>query len=743
MEIADILINIIFFVLQLVLLICCYCLANKYLVTIFSKFVVTIAVWLIINNFTGAVLFSVFKQNLGIVSIVVAMFIECVGLLIYIKCISKKEIHKYLLWNDIKSITIFSVVAFCMFVFFFLVLTKCTFMPVYGNVDEVSHYDLVNATLQKMWINPQKVTFLNAASYNMTYNINERLSYIWGYHYTVAIISKLFCIDTIYIIHFIRSVMMTLMLSIPLLTLGKAKNKVFAYIFYFAVVVGTIPCWFLFLISGFTSQLYSIVFIEIAIIVFSELNIFSERTDIAVNIFCASLIWATLNGYLLTGVILLIYYVINCLLNKRWGNLVGAFIAIIPIILYPSIRVQIIAFFTRSENRDEALTAQYFGTKYLNWYIICLFILIAVLYVIIKKYVSKQRMIGISAVTAVMLSVLWMFGNREGYIIYKCFLSMYLLVILDFIILVDLLSDKINGIFTKKVLSGLIGIFTIIYLIYGCGFINYKNIRNAFDTEEPMLTKELYDCVKFVEKDDSLLEGEFDGVGVFGPQLWCAERVYLGKMPISSWISHGHNTIIFTGRDDASLHRVLDGLTIMFEEKQQVDFIVLIVDKNYANYDRPLLYNRIVKSEQDVYENERYVIKKLEIIPISQSIHYDIDVLKQYENEGLIISDIMPYGRCIIPEQIDTEYTLNINVQDINHVDVLEISGRSIHNSEMKCIVTDIDEKIYTIDIDSFEYLTGVDLSEYDIKELQLSVTAHAFEDGIIVNRISLYNCEN
>ena len=116
---------------------------------------------------------------------------------------------------------------------------------------------------------------------------------------------------------------------------------------------------------------------------------------------------------------------------------------------------------------------------------------------------------------------------------------------------------------------------------------------------------------------------------------------------------------------------------------------------------------------------------------------------KQYENEGLIISDLLPYGRCIIPEQIDTEYTLNINVQDINHVDVLEISGRSIHNSEMKCIVTDIDEKIYTIDIDSFEYLTGVDLSEYDIKELQLSVTAHAFEDGIIVNRISLYNCEN
>ncbi len=741
METADILINIIFFALQLVLLICCYCLANKYFASIFSKAVITVVLWLIINNFTGAALFSVFIQKFGIVSVVLALFIECIGLFICIKCISKKEIHKYLFWNDTKSITIFSVVAFFLFMFFFLVLTKCTFMPVYGNVDEVVHYECVNAILQKMWINPSKVSYLSATSRNMPYLLQERLSYIWGYHYIVAIISKLFCIDTIYVIHFIRSCMMTLMLSLPLLTLGKAKHKIFAYIFYFAVVIGTIPLWFLFLTSGFTAQMYSIVFIEFAIILFSELEIFSERTGIAINILCASLIWATLNAYILTGAILLSYYVINCLLNKRWKNLLGAFISTIPIMIYPSMRTQISAFL-KGEKSDEALTAQYFGVKYLNWYIILLFIFIAVLYVIIKKCVSKEKMIGISAVVAVILSVLWVSGNREGYIIYKCFFSMYLLVIVDFIILVDLLSDKINRSYIRKVITGLVGIFTIIYLIYGCGIISYKNIRNAFDTEEPMLTEKLYDCVKFVEKDDSLLEGEFDGIGVYGPQLWCSEYVYLGKLPISSWGTPERNAIIFTDYNAASLNRVLDGLTVMFEQKQQVEFIVLIVDKIHAVYNRSLLYNHIVKTEQDVYENERYVIKKLEITPVSESIHYDINAFEQSENEGFIISDIMYYGKCIIPKQINTEYKLNIDLQAMNHVDVLEISGRSIHNSEMKCIITDMDEKIYTIDIASFENLTEVDLSEYDIKELQLSVTANVCEDGIIINEISLYNCE-
>lgn len=617
MEIVDILINIIFFAVQFFLLICCYCLVNKYLVSKFSRFVVTIVVWLVINNFTGAALFSVFKQNIGIIYIIVVMFIESVGLFLYIKNISKKEIYKYLFWNDAESITIFSIIALCMFVFFFFVLTRCTFMPIYGNVDEIVHYDCVNTILQKMWINPSKVDYLSVATQNDYCNINERASYIWGYHYVVAIISKLVYIDTIYITHFVRSLMMTLMLSFPVLILGKTKNKVFAYIFYFAILIGTIPCWFLFLTSGYTAQMYSIVFIEISIILFSELKIFSERTYPAINIFCASLIWATLNGYLLTGLVLLIYYIFNCLLSERWKNLISVFVAIVPIMLYPSMRTQISAFFTKGEHRDEALTAPYAGVKCLNWYIIILFILIAVLYVIIKMYVEKQRTVGISAVTAVILLVFWIFGNREGYIIYKCFFSMYLFVILDFIILVDLASTRINCIYIRKMLTGLIGVITIIYLIYGCRIIDYKNIRNAFDTDEPMLTAELYDCVKFISKDISLLEGSFDCVGVSGPQIWCSECIYLGKGPISSLATSEENTIIFTDRNAATLNRVFDGLDVAFEKKLKIKFIVLIVDKVYADYNRTLLYNSIVKTEQDVYENERYVIKKLEIIPMS------------------------------------------------------------------------------------------------------------------------------
>ena len=733
MNFVDILGCILYIILQTILIVSVVKVCALFVEGKFAISFITCIVWMSLNSFMGAIIYIIFGTGFNLMHILVALALYDTLLLAFDKKIKKMTWVKVKIFNDKKINIVFCVGT----VLFFLVLimsTNGTFMPIFGNVDEIVHYEFINGLNQKMWFEPQEVDVITRNMRLYDYCIAERASYTFGYHYIIASLSKLTFIDSIYLIHIVKCLIMAIALNIFLLLLKNVSNKkrMFCIIIYYVFIIGSVKYWYLYFSSGFSAQLFSIFYLFVSYILIKEFND-TMKSNVFIQVIEALLIWSTLNAYVLSGVILVSWYCLNNICKKRYRKLIGMGCAVGVFCLTPSIRNQILYFLFKIGNVDEAISASYASEKFITKAMLVVFV-ISIIIEIIDMIINKYIDVDISLVSAIAFVLLYLFGDRTSYVFYKLFITIFIIVITNMLFK----TIKVLEIIKKKKLQYVVSFLSGIALIFICFKTNIvlydDSISNKLANADVMIEQELYQCTDAIEEllDDG---NRLEYIGVNGVATWYHGRINLGELTLSTY-AYGGNRIIFTSEGAANYSRTLKGLTKIVETENVLGVVVVTNKSNKGMINKT--FEKLVDERKTVYENDKYVVEK-----ITFKDNYFIseitaeEIVEKYQDNCNVIN-VPNYGMSFLPSEVGYKNIIKLDVSEDN-IKGLDISGRCIHNSDFQINIIDSNDEIHVINLTQFENSIDVDLSEYDVKEIELEVTAKNVASGIIISNILVY----
>lgn len=650
----------------------------------------------------------------------------CIILEIFLLLRSQKA-KKIRIGCENKTQEIIWLVFFGLLFFMLLCSTQFTFMPVWGNVDEAVHIE----------VSAQFRNILDGGAnpfYRMLGGIDfslSRYSYLWAYHYNCAAISKVFHLDVLYINHIMKCLSLSLFISAPILWIKTSKKGIaFVSIGYAGLMLLFAGNWYLFFQNGYTAQIFSLaiahIFISIYVSAAAEENKMIRRIVLPVMmLFC-------LISYMLTGAVLLVFTLIVSLYKKDIKGFLFSFLYCAFIIPLPPIWNQILFFLFRQGSADEALTAGSALTESPSflWIVIGILMVIAL---ICRRKSQNAKWMFYFACWYLLFFAVYFLGDSIGYVMYKIMITMFPMLILW------LCYECFEAAsFVKS--NALVKNAGFILLLAGSMFFLVKTGIASVSGEmikktvygKPQITKDEYACMKTISQYEA-----YDGVeyiGMNGPSARVG-FVYLRKIPFS-WTGNGTG---WSFKANFYLADILDGVRERILSGEPASCIYVLINEDRTEDMNGLdSFSSLVSENTEVYRSGNCAVRKLSFkdsITVESLSYEDILV-----NKDFTAGKIPFYDECALVGELDQKETLRVPFEKERTVNILEVKGRSIHDSEFILRLLDGNDVVWEGDVSGFEKQKIIQFDEgIACDSYEISVTGKNFSDSIIIKEVNFY----
>lgn len=568
----------------------------------FSTLLLVILLWLLTNTLVGNITYYLFDINFNLYEILLcylcfaAMFGWAYWLLTKRK--NWKMVHIYV---DSKIKIIFGISLLSLTCYFFFFSTR-NFMPVWGNVDEAVHFQYANAMYQRLFFslnNGNPVTDIFSGKGYISWD--ERYTYTFGYHYICAVLSKMTTADIIYVSHFLRSLLISVFATAPMLFV-RGKMKYIVCISYLLFMCCTVNTWFGLLIgAGYTAQLYSLALAWlVGFLVENE----SENNHFIWDYFIVPLLCLqVLNAYMLTGMVVIIAAIIKSIRSFKLKRIFCIIGFVLFEVIHPAILKQIMSILTGSGKIDEAITSAHYLAKPITYGvgIICA---ICILYFLITTLLFNNRKIYFGyqmfVWSVLYLAIYYLFDNT-GYMMLKTWVSMLPLLILSALIISVSTFEMIlkNKYWMISALGLVIGVVCLAGVLKSQKAFNTdmnQNLKKVTHTEE-CLTRDEYECIKYIGKNLSSYQN-IEYIGLNGPSIFYAVRLTT-VAPYSAVIYSKEYNYMFV--NDGSYQTFFDGIDKRKQDGTEAESLLLVVDREKV-------------TDEDLFDQNRSLFRSIDSV---------------------------------------------------------------------------------------------------------------------------------
>ena len=412
--------------------------------------------------------------------------------------------------------------------FLLLFFSSGPYMPIWGNVDEAAHVEMCHMMHERIFFSIENANISSRFMYSGTVIPFDsvRCSYIFGYHYVVALMAKITGIEIIYITKFQRCFLLSLFVSLPLLLIKSEKKNGVPHILYCFVLYFTFSLWYALISYGFSAQLYSLVLMTIYIVIDEKLSIQTYNPYLEF-FFKPLLLFAVFNAYILTGILLLIYVLIQYIALKKYRRLLVSFLYCAYMLYMPPIRNQLIYFILGEGEIDEAIIAGCsWGAPSKAFIGICLGLLIYDIY----QFSKNKSLPDMGTVAVVAILGIYFFYDSDGYVMFKTIVTSIPILTLKYINITSSASNVILCRYEKYTFRRfmpyvLLALWTVLAIPAAqkiCKYEDYSFLTSngsRLSNAECSISNDFYNVIKYKSKylDDQTSGYEY--INFNGPEL--------------------------------------------------------------------------------------------------------------------------------------------------------------------------------------------------------------------------------
>ena len=610
---------------------------------------------------------------------------------------------------------------FLIFFFLLLISTNMEFLPVWGNVDEVHHFQMSVLMYNALSIeNPLPYKGLEPLRDKF-----EIFSYLWGYHYNCALIAYIFHIDILHVAHILRSLSEAVVVAMPLLMI-KNKSR-WTIILYILLACFNYNSWYGFLNSGYSPNLFSMMICWIIICILCNtkndvINSLEARMILPLAVIMG------LASYLTTGIFLLLfiiyyYYCKNSL--KRAGWILMWCILLIP---QPAIWRQVELAFSGTGEINPAIADNVWMSEKppVLWLLIATVVIILFLY----QWLADRRQVKWEFLffsVSVFVVFLYFFCGRS-YIMYKVLIVnaiLFVIYLCDYIVKA---GEKIGNLWRRRIAICILSV-CMVFLLHKGHIFNIVFPPFPLNEVRLEITKEGMDCLDYILNLDLEENCMVEYLGTDGTGAMFG-NVILNKVPYSyEKVGGGSFHVKGTYTARKYVEAVLKG-------KCKEEKIIVWLD-NDGLPDRNILecYAFLFHDVKELYKSGDCEVWEYNVDNEWKIWEYDIKYLKQ--SEGVECRNIHRYGESVVMAEKGKQTTIRFKVDDNKDIYFIDIGGRALNDSEL--IVRGVKEGkvVYEEKLEEFEgsclhMLSG----KVACDEIQLLATSIPFSDSVIINNI-------
>ena len=583
--------------------------------------------------------------------------------------------------------------------FLLLFFSSGPYMPIWGNVDEAAHVEMCHMMHERIFFSIENANISSRFMYSGTVVPfdNVRNSYIFGYHYIVALMAKITGIELIYITKFQRCLLLSLFVSLPLLLIKSNKKSVLPHILYCFVIYFTFSLWYALISYGFSAQLYSLVLMTIYIVI-------DEKTSTQTNnpylefLFKPLILFAAFNAYILTGILLLAYVSIRFIALKKYRRLLVSFLYCAYMLYMPPIRNQLIYFIFGEGQIDEAIIAGCsWGAPSKAFIGICLGLFIYDIY----QFLKNKSLPDMGTIAVVAILGIYFFYDSDGYIMFKTIVTSIPILALKYINITSSVSNIIlcgyeESTFRRFMPNFLLVLWTVLAIPAAqkiCKYEDYSFLTSngsRLSNAECSISHDFYSAIKYKSKylDDQTSGYEY--INFSGPELTHG-YISNGKWFNSRIVTIG-SSARFAQKKAANYDRAAQGILEQIKNNADLKRLYFIInhDSNSDNSVQATDFNEEFCEKYPEFIESTAFVNKIGDIEIYECLIKDnlicsrvsSDEIARNSGGKIYINAAARYSNAAMPASADEiiyEQKLDRAYQNAS----VYISGRSIHDSKI------------------------------------------------------------
>lgn len=726
--------TIILIIMEIILARMCWILIhNKYSFGKIISTLISIMLLLNLNSIVGITSYYIKGEDFNIIHINIIFMIY--NLLLYILLRKNKFFNSRI--NSVNKVTksekYFLIIFSCIFAILFL-STQCSFMPIWGNVDEANHYYFINTFHQRLFINSKFndiFVALNPKNSQLYAMEIFRYSYLFGYHFICAIISKITFIDTIYILHFSLCIIMASYLAAPILLCGNRKKIIILYIIL--LVLGS-DKWYSMIATGYDAQLYAIMLCMVLLVFIAEVLRLEEENKFVWYFIIPINVLGVLNAYSLVGGILISWLILILIIKRKFKALGINIIYLLFLIPIPAISNQIKnLFFSENVVLDEALTVKYNEVPIII-IIISIYIIFAITNYIIRNKIKDNYKECFYLVTMVWIIITYFILGKDNYTSYKTYIMSFPIILLACIESSYLYIT--NKRFRQEGIFILVSIVLVLTNILSLNITNLKNIVNA----KPMIEKGEYSCIKYLinnYEDDTNVEY----INTDGPTNFLMYSL-VRKYSITSQIEEESRNMFFKDtRNYSDLYNYISDDIKGFELENGKVFLTLSNKNNKRNYISNKKYEYLIENNEVLYSKDDWQVKKY---TLNTNIDQQNIGLQEWDNitdsEKTAIEDIHMYEKCLVSKAGNQEIILDKYINSITDKNIyMKIDGRCINGADVKIQLLNYDNIVAEEDLPEFQHVYNLEFKDIsNINRIKVIFNPKDIYDSVLIQKISI-----
>ncbi len=610
--------------------------------------------------------------------------------------------------------------AVCFMGLFTLLLfsTGTDFMPAWGNVDDAVHFEMC----------AQFRNIIDGGSDPLYQNLGDirvgidRYSYIWGFHYNCAVISKILHCDVLHIMHFMKCFSLTAFVTVPMLWIQTfKKNIVWIQICYAGIMFLFAGNWYMFFHKGFSAQLFSLAVCNV-IVLFTRCK--TKDNDVVHYVIIPVFTLLCLLSYILTGAFLLMLMCLYYLAGQRVKNTFGLLLACLYMIPVPPIWNQIKVFLFRNGIADEALTA---GSSLKSppsvvWVFISIILFLNLLAMWIKGIRKNMVWLSLESIELLTFIGLYFFYDNDGYIIYKVMISVFPILILSVCFFsIDLLNRFTGSIMILVVMAVLV--------CTDMAQLSVDSIKRIYKTE-PFITLDEYRCLQKINSINTAYDG-IEYIGMNGPSASLGS-VLLRKQPFSAYESGNswkfRSNFCIRDTFKSVIERSLQG------GKSGYKIYVLINEENAEDLKMMENFQDFLKENTEIFRTGSCSVRKF----VFCDMDFDrINYSEFIQNAAYMEADVPAYGTVALVKELQKKNRFYYKLSAVKEVFFISVAGRSIHESNFILRLYNNDNLVYEKDLSGFEkncFINFDNSVRCDMCEIETE--GKNFSDSVIIKNI-------
>ena len=644
-------------------------------------------------------------------------------LFLFYICTSRCTVNPIII-NNHPNLYIFFSVFFIIFLLL-LISTNMEFLPIYGNVDDIHHFQINTLIFNELSVenplpykgNPLPLSY---KGWNPLQEKFEIFSYLWGYHYNCALISYLFHIDILHVTHILRCLSAATVVSMPLLMIRSQSS--WSIILYIFLSCFNYNSWYGFLTSGYSPNFFSLMicWTIISILCNTDRYVLSKLETRLILPLAAFL---GLASYLATGILLLLFIIYYYYCKKALKSIGWIFIWCTLLLPQPAISSQIKLIFQKTENINPAIADHAWMSSQPSalWMVLASIGIIAMVY----RWKSNHKQVRWEFLlfsVSIFVLFFYVFAGRS-YAMHK-FLLIETLLLTAFLCEYIVKVGKFSGnLCIRRIL---------VYTLSGCiiFFLHQKHVFNLTLSPFPCnevkaeITQAGLDCFDYILSLNMKENYYVEYLGTNGPGTMLG-AVMLSKLPYSYTNSY-HISGTYTAQKfvNTVLSRQCNG-----------ERIIVWLDNNGLP-DKEILerYAFLFSDMKKLYQSENHEVLRLDTDSRWIIYPYDIDYLTQ--NHEVEYKKIPRYGESVIMKDKNKQTTISLNMESIQKISFIHIGGRVLSGSELIIRGVCDGNTVYEEKLEMFDgnYLFMPD-NGIICDKIELLATAKT-SDAIIINNI-------